>query len=73
MSYRDCDGLVERFKSVRLVVEIRCGTEGVRLCVLESSQGGFTACHWPSIVLGTLRKGVPVTIAGVSMALGVAP
>ena len=31
--------LVEQIKSVRLVVGIRCGTEVVGLCVLESSPG----------------------------------
>ena len=59
-------------KSARLVVEIRCGTEVVGLCVLESSQGGFTACHWPSVVLGAFREGAPVTIVVVSTAMGVA-
>ena len=39
----------------------------VSLCL---SHGGFIACHWPSIVLGTLREGAPVTIAVVSTALG---
>ena len=38
---------------------------------LSLPQGGFTACHWPSIVLGTLREGVPVTTAVVSTAMGV--
>ena len=42
----------------------------VSLCL---PQGGFTACHWPSIVLGALREGAPVTIAVVSTAMGVAP
>jgi len=36
-------------------------------------QGGHTACHWPPIVLGTLREGAPVTIAVVSTAMGVSP
>ena len=57
---------------MELIVEIHCDTEVVGLRVLVSSHGGFTACHWPSIVLGTLREGVPVTNAVVSTARGVA-
>ena len=62
-----------RLKSARLVVEIRCGTEVVGLCVLESSPGWLHRCHWPPIVLGKLREGIPVTIAVVSTAMGVSP
>ena len=36
-------------------------------------QGGFTACHWPPVVLGSLREGVPVTTVVVSTAMGVSP
>ena len=60
-----------RIKSVRLVVEIRCGTEVVGLCVLESSPGWLHCLPLAFSCLGSLREGAPVTIVVVSTAMGV--
>ena len=49
--------LVEQIKSVRLVVEIRCGTEVVGLCVLESSPGWLHCLPLAFNCLGSLARG----------------
>ena len=57
---------------MELIVEIRCDTEVVGLRVLGSSPGWLHCLPRPSMVLGALREGAPVTIVVVSTAMGVA-
>ena len=51
------DELVGQIKSVRLVVEICCGTEVVGLCVLESSPGWLYCLPLAFNCLGSLARG----------------
>ena len=63
--------LVEQIKSVRLVADLRCGTEVVGLCVLESSPGWLHCLPLAFNRLGNIARGL--TTAVVSTAMGVAP